>query len=293
MNGNVKTRNILARGRLASAFVAASLLLPSGACSSKPDSSTPQSNTQAHAPAPTGGDASKIIERYRALDSSSDSTVKLRARITADEASEPSPPKQLQLTMYRKRESDGRTLILVEFTAPPEERDRDGLITVFPDGRIEGVRYVQSTDSYIVTDDPMSEDALFGMTLQELAGGQAEKYDFRVDGEETQDQSAAYRLEGTLKPGVQSKFRRLLLFVDKSTFAATKAEFYDNHNELARRLSVSKTELVGGYWTRTRWDIDNLARQTKIAFDAVEVRYDQNLSDSIFTREHLKKISSR
>ena len=90
------------------------------------------------------------------------------------------PPRQIQFTMYRKHQPDGRQFMLIEFTAPAEERDRDGLITVFPDGRIEGVRYVQSTDSFIVTSDLMSEDALFGLTLQELADGQAEKYDFTI-----------------------------------------------------------------------------------------------------------------
>ena len=31
----------------------------------------------------------------------------------------------------------------------------------------------------------------------------------------------------------------------------------------------------------------------KIDFEAVEIKYDQKLSDSIFTREHLKKIASK
>jgi hypothetical protein len=42
-----------------------------------------------------------------------------------------------------------------------------------------------------------------------------------------------------------------------------------------------------------RWTIDNRARQKKIDFVAVDVSYDQNLKDSIFTREYLKKIASR
>ncbi|HSB12464.1 MAG TPA: outer membrane lipoprotein-sorting protein [Blastocatellia bacterium] len=233
------------------------------------------------------------MERYRALDNSRDSTVRLRARVTPIAEVEPGAPGQLQLTIYRKRAADGRILILVEFTAPPEERDRDGLITVFADGRIEGVRYVQSTDSFIVTDDPLSEDALFGLTLQELADGQPEKYEFTVAGEESNEGTPAYRLEGNLKRGAQSKFPRLMLLIDKQNFTAARAEFYDNHNELARRLDVSKVEQIAGYWTRERWTIDNRARQKTIDFEVTEARYDQNLRDSIFTREHLKKLASR
>jgi hypothetical protein len=255
------------------------------ACS---NSHTPnQPDAAATRPASGGPNANELIDRYRALDKSSDSTARLSCTITNSET------KRLLLTIYRKRAADGRRLMLVEFTSPELERDRDGLITIFPDGKLEGVRYVQSTDSFIVTDDPAGEDALFGMTLQELADGQPEKYDFAMAGEETYEGASVYRLDGKLKPGAESKFPRLVLLLDKQNFTAPQAEFYDNHNELARRLRVSKTEQLGGQWTRTRWSIDNRARQRTIDFEAVEIKYDQKLSDSIFTREHLKKIASK
>ena len=71
------------------------------------------------------------------------------------------------------------------------------------------------------------------------------------------------------------------------------AEFYDNHDQLARALNVSKTEQVAGHWTRMRWNIDNRARGKKIDFEATRVSYDPNLKDSMFTREHLKIVASR
>jgi hypothetical protein len=239
-------------------------------------------------------DAGPIIERYRSLDGSRDSTIKMRASISiADEVGGQNAPRVVQLTMYRKRQPDGRLSILAEFTAPSEERDRDGLITVFPDGQIEGVRYVQSTDSFIVTRDVMSEDALFGLTLQELADGQPEKYDFSILSEETFEGVACYRAEGKLKRSAESKFSRVSLLISKENFAAARGQFYDNHGELARDLVVSKMEQTAGHWTRMRWTIDNRERQMKINFEAVDVSYDQGLKDAIFTREHLKKIASR
>src|SRR5262245_9931943 len=157
-------------------------------------------------------DGPRIIEQYRALDGSHDSTIKMRATINGiEEGLELNEPRRVQLTMYRKRMTDGRVLILIEFAAPAEERDRNGLITVFPDGRIEAVRYVQSTGSFIVTSDPTTEEALFGMTPQEMAGGQPDKYDFTLVGEDTNAGTPAYRMEGKLKHGAESKFPRLLL----------------------------------------------------------------------------------
>jgi len=272
------------------------LLLALGACGRKLDGTVTldNGNSSPASRASTAIDAAPIITQYRSLDTSRDSTIKVRASIiTKDEAIETNAPRQVQFTMYRKHQPDGRLLILVEFTAPAEERDRDGLITVLADGQVEGVRYVQSTDSFIVTRDLMSEDALFGLTLQELADGQPEKYDFTIAREETFEGTACYRAEGKLKPGSESKFPRVVLLISKQNFASVQAQFYDNHDELARDLIVGKTEQIAGRWTRVRWTIDNFARRKKIDFEAVDVRYDQNLTDSIFTREHLKKIASR
>ncbi len=272
------------------------LLLALGACGRKLEGTVTLDNgnsSPSSAPTPTI-DAAPIIERYRSLDTSRDSTIKIRASInTKNEGVETNAPRQVQFTMYRKHQPDGRVLILVEFTTPAEERDRDGLITVFPDGQIEGVRYVQSTDSFIVTRDLMSEDALFGLTLQELADGQPEKYDFTIAREEAFEGTACYRAEGKLKHGAESKFPRVVLLISQQNFASVQAAFYDNHDELARDLIVSKTDQVAGRWTRMRWTIDNRARQKKIDFVAVDVSYDQNLKDSIFTRGYLKKIASR
>ncbi|HSQ19786.1 MAG TPA: outer membrane lipoprotein-sorting protein [Blastocatellia bacterium] len=276
-------------------MIAVALLLVMGGCGKKLEGTVTleNANSSSAGKPSTAVDAAPIVERYRTLDKSHDSTMKMRASISDSEQAEMDAVRSVQLTMYRKHQSDGRLLILVEFTAPGEERDRDGLITVFPDGQIEGVRYVQSNDSFIVTRDLMTEDALFGLTLQELADGQPEKYDFMVIGEETLDGTAVYRLEGKLKQGTESKFPRVVLLISKQNFAAVQAEFHDSHDELARMLSVSKTEQVAGYWTRMRWTIDNRARQKKVDFEALDVRYDQGLKDSIFTREYLKKIASR
>jgi len=274
-NNTHTLRSLIASGVLTSLFAACS------------NSHTPnQPDAAANRGVSAGPAPTELIDRYRALDKSSDSTARLSCTITNSET------KRLLLTIYRKRAADGRRLMLVEFTSPELERDRDGLITILTDGKVEGVRYVQSTDSFIVTDDPAGEDALFGMTLQELADGQPEKYDFTLAGEETYEGASVYRLDGKLKPGAESKFPRLVLLLDKQNFTAPQAEFYDNHNELARRLTVSKTEQIGGQWTRTHWSIDNRARQRRIDFEAVAIKYDQKLSDSVFTREHLKKIAS-
>ena len=234
-------------------------------------------------------DVAQLIERYRALDDSRDSTMKIRAKF---ERSGEGPP-EIQMNIYRKRMADGSKVMLIEFTAPDQERDRDALITTNLQGEIEATRYIQANDSFASVKGSVNEDSLFGMTLQELVDGQPEKYDFKLAGEEVVNSTPVYRVEGNLKPGADSKFSRLVMLLSKENSAAVVAEFYDNHNELVRRLTINRMEQVGGHWTRMQWTVDNLARQKKIVFETLEAKYDQNLSDAIFTREHLKKIAAR
>ncbi len=279
--------------RLLLLLIAISALLVFDACGNKSNSNNPNAATENKEKSSSGPGAASVIERYRALDNSKDSTTRIRARISGSSTEELAAPRQIQFTIYRKQEPDGRLMMLIEFTSPTEERDRDGLITAFPDGRIEGVRYVQSTDSFVAVSDPASEDSLFGMTLQELAEGQPEKYEFSLIGDDSYNGTPVDRMNGKLKAGAESKFPRLEMLISKQNFMALQADFYDNHNELARRLTVSKSDQLAGHWTRTEWSIDNRARQRKIDFETIDVKYDQNVSDSVFTREHLKKLASR
>lgn len=253
-------------------------------------------NTTAEPVKPTSTiDAAQIIERTRKLDDFSDSVMKMRARIEVENpAAQLTPiPPEVQMTMYRKRAADGSQMMRVDFTAPPTQRDLSALIAIRPAGEIEGTRYTQSNNTFVTSRGVLGEDSLFGMTLQEMAGGQPERYDWKLVGEETSNQTPVYRLDGRLKPAAESKFNHVILFVAKDSFAAVGAEFYDDHDELMRRMTVDKLTQINGHWTRMHWTVDNRSRQKKVEFETLEARYDQNLSDALFSRDQLKQVASR
>jgi hypothetical protein len=121
---------------------------------------------------PAAADAAPIIERYRALDGGGASKVKLRARITeSNPGAETRVPPVVEMTIYKKQATDGSKLMLVEFTSPPEERDRDALLRIGSHGEIEAARYAQSSDSFITTNDVMAEESLFGLSRRSLQTG--------------------------------------------------------------------------------------------------------------------------
>jgi hypothetical protein len=231
----------------------------------------------------------EILKRYRATQNYRSSVVRSRARIKdADGGS-----MEVEMVIYRRRASDGSEQMLVEFTRPAEQKDRAGLILIGANGEIEGLRYAQGTNSFVSSKNISGEDSLFGMSLQELADGQPEKYNFELVGKENADSKRVYTLDGKLREGADSKFKRLVIHLAEDSFALASAEFYFGEAELARKVTVEKLEQVGGYWTRMRWFVDNRARAKQVEFETLNAKYDQPIPDSIFTREYLKKISSR
>ncbi|HXG68673.1 MAG TPA: outer membrane lipoprotein-sorting protein [Blastocatellia bacterium] len=271
-----------------SIFLAFALLSACNDNSGEVGNSAPGSDA-APASATKFPDAEQIISEYCALDKSRDSA--MRVRVTIKENSGAS--RVIETRVRRKRAADGSQKALLEIISPPEERDRNGLITVSADGDITATRYVQSSDSFASTTSVVDEDSLFGLSLQELADGQPEKYEHQVVGEETFNGTPVYRVEGKLKAGEESKFPRVVMLIAKDNNAALVTEYYDTANKLVRRVTVNEMEQVDGNWTRKRWTIDNEARQTTLTFEAVDVKSNQNLPDSIFTREYLKKTAMK
>jgi hypothetical protein len=268
-------------------FFILALAIFSAACNKHESKPVEGSAQPASADAQREGD--QIAERYRAMDNSEQSVSKTRAVVkNADGTTQ-----EVAMSISRKRAPDGRKLMLVEFTSPDQERDRNALVIISPKGDIEATRYIQSNNSFASVNNSVSEDSLFGMTMQELADGQTEKYNFRLVGEETVDGKPVYRLEGKLKDGMESKFPRIVLLISKENSAALVAEFYDNQNQLIRRATIDKMAQSSGHWTRMHWVVDNQARQKKIEFETIKADYDAPVSDSIFTRDHLKKITTR
>ncbi len=268
-------------------FIIPALALISGACS-KPESKPAEGSAHSTI-ADAQREGEQIAERYRAIDNNPQSVSKTRAVVKNGDGT----VQEVVMTISRKRAPDGRRLMLVEFTSPDQERDRNALVIIDPKGDIEATRYIQSNNSFASANSVVSEDSLFGMTMQELADGQTEKYNFRLLGEESFEGKPVYRLEGKLKDGMESKFPRIVLLISKENSAALVAEFYDNQNQLIRRATIDKMAQANGHWTRMHWVVDNQARQKKIEFETIKTDYDAPLSDSVFTRDHLKKITTR
>lgn len=270
-------------------------LLLSGAlliCSCSSGGAPESAKNSEATPSPSANTGSKIAtdaaNKYASLDTSSNSVQKMTATVHSQDGS----VRTIDLTIYNKRVDSGGRQLMVEFDSP-QERDRDAVIDINPNGDIQATRYVQSSDSFLTAKSPTDEESLFGLTLQELVGGQPEKYNYTLVDEETHNQVPVYKLEGKLKSGQLSRFPRLVMLVSKADYTAPLIEAYDDQNQLARKITVEKSQQVDGIWTRMAWTIDNVADHKKIDFVAKEVKYNQKLDASAFDRNRLKKLATK
>jgi hypothetical protein len=279
--------NELTKSRAFVALCLCAFAVTFSACADHTGNKSDTASMGTPAPAANPGEGQRIMEKYLALENSRDSTMKLQVKIQDADGQN----KDVLLGIANKRAADGRRLLFSEFLSPAEERDRNALITISPQGEIEGTRYIQSNDSFATVKGATNEDSFFGLTIQEMVDGQPEKYDFKLAGEDTVGQTAAYKLEGSLKKGADSRFPRVVMWIAKDTNLALAAEFYDNKNELNRRVNITKSEQINGHWLRAKYTIENPVRKKRLDFEVKEAKFDQNLSDAIFTREHLKKTA--
>ena len=267
-------------------FCASVFLVVSTACGTK----SPGSRETGDSPAKTTDPAlegERIIEKYLSQSRADQSLTMMRAKVHDSDGA----TREVELTMRRKRAPDGAQWTLAEFTSPPEERDRDALIKVSPKGDVEATRFMQSTKAFVTAKSASDEESLFGLTVQELADGQFEKYAFKLLAQE--EGAPLFFVEGQLKAGQESKFPRVVMALSKENYMPLTAEFYDNHNALSRRIRIDNVSQVQGHWTRMRWTVDNFARRKVTDFEVVEAKYDQNIPDSVFTEDYLKKIASK
>ncbi|MBI4469030.1 MAG: outer membrane lipoprotein-sorting protein [Acidobacteria bacterium] len=249
------------------------LLTVAPACS--PSSDSPQKLATALPP------AEEIIRRAAALCAYQDQFMKIEARVTeADGAT-----KQYIIETHRVRDGE-RTSSLSQIIEP--ERG-NALLSIEDETGAKNVTYLPGFAKYFEVPSTQ-EDPSFGLAIQESLVAE-HLYSYDTQGTTKLDGDEVYVVEGTLKPDVDSHLRRMVEYFRISDGRPLKTEIFNERGELLRVKRYFDYRQVDGHWTSTRTEIDNIGRKKLITLTVLEARYDRDLPASMFTREHLKKIS--
>ena len=130
-------------------------------------------------------------------------------------------------------------------------------------------------------------------SYEDMGGGDSFINDYtssRLEDERMED-FECYKLELTRKPDADSTYSRLILWVIKENFVPVVIDYYDEDrpDRLVKRLVQSDIRVIDGYPTAMKIVMYNKTDNTQTEMEMIEVKYNVELDDSMFTERGLKK----
>ncbi len=117
---------------------------------------------------------------------------------------------------------------------------------------------------------------------------QAKKYSEKFTSKLIKTDDKYYWLE--LKPkDPKSAYSKLILKVKKSDYTPVYIEFYDKGGNKVKTMAT-QFEKVGKYWNAKKITVKDLKRNHTTVMEALQTKFDQGLSDDIFTIRYLKQL---
>ena len=116
-------------------------------------------------------------------------------------------------------------------------------------------------------------------------------FDHRLLGEETVDGHPCWRVELARKPDADSKYARIIVWIDQKTYVMWRLDYYDEDDpqQPAKRLLMSDLDVVDGVPTPLKMVMHNLQDDTETTQEILEISYHQPIDDAMFTERGLSR----
>lgn len=130
-------------------------------------------------------------------------------------------------------------------------------------------------------------------SYEDMGSGDSFLEDFvskRLD-DEDMDGKSCYKLELTRKPGSDVSYSRMILWVMKENYVPLVIDYYDEDDpsRLEKRLTDSDIRIIDNIPTAMKVVMVNKNDNTQTEMELLEVRYNIELADGMFTERGLKK----
>ncbi len=185
-----------------------------------------------------------------------------------------------KIKFYQK----GSELRLVRFLSPADvrgvaflRRAEDRLYLYLP-----AFRRIRRIASSIKNERFMGTD----FTYEDMSQSEFSR-DYRA--ERLPDAKGQYVLQLTPLPDADVSYGRLVVYADRSNYVYRKVEYYGRDGKLQKQLLMSDIQQVDGYWVPKKMEMRDVRRNHKTILELLEVKFDQGLSDKLFTQRNLKR----
>ena len=222
-------------------------------------------------------DAMEILRKVDStLNAPADQTMNMKLVLVSKDGNE----REREIVMYQKG-SDKR---MGKFLSPADQK---GIAFLSLPG---GIMYIYlpafKKTRRIASHVKNTKFAGTDFTYEDMEAGEyANKYSPKMLGNEV-DQ---FVLQLMPKPGIQSEYSMLKLWVERERYLPTKIEYYDKGNNLYKVMTRDDIENIDGYWFARESEMYDLKSGRKTKMILQDVRFDQGLSDDLFTERYLKR----
>lgn len=130
-------------------------------------------------------------------------------------------------------------------------------------------------------------------SYEDMGSGDAfiEDYTPKKLDDEKMEGEDCFKLELTRKPDSDLSYSRLIMWVVKDNFFPIGIDYYDEDNpkRKVKRLIQSDIRVIDGIPTAMKAVMHNVNDNTETSLEMVEIKYNVELDDNMFTERSLKK----
>jgi outer membrane lipoprotein-sorting protein len=226
--------------------------------------------------------AEKLYNRPDGTDAASRATMVLSVK--------GNKPRQRTLYIYRTDKENGETWSLTRFTEPADINGTGLLTRDLADDDSNQWIYLPALDRARRISSSRKGGRFVGSDIfyEDLSKRDVEKDQHRLLGDGSVGKIKTTILESTPIDPDDSVYSKRISWVHMKTLIPLQTDYYTTGNEKpVKRLKVKKIKKVQGFWTvldSTVYDLET-GHQTRIVTQAI--KYDQQLPDSLFSRQSL------
>lgn len=195
--------------------------------------------------------------------------------------------RERKFTLLRKNEGGGKQKFYAYFKAPADVNQMAYLVWKNPAGDDDRWLWLPALNLKKRIAPGDKRTSFVGSDfLYEDVSGRSPVLDEHVLVEHT---DSAYVIENTPKDPATVEFSRYVVYIDAETFLPTKAEYYDQSDNLYRRVSAEKVETIQGFPTVMVSKAEDLKRNSTTTNTFSRVEYNIGLNSRIFTERFLRR----
>lgn len=204
-------------------------------------------------------------------------------------------PIHLEFTWMRKSQQ-GLMSHLIRMEAPPSEKGKLLLVHEKPDGDSDYIAYrPNSALKKKVRVSGARNYKYKGLTIsvQELIGGELQKYDHQANGIKQIDGIQCSEVDNRIKPQFKndSNYPRSIAYFREDNRMLQKWELFGDSDKLEKVIHADEIKKIQGNWTVTVARVEDLKKKGKLVLKVIEGNYNPSLSDELFNEEYLKQNS--